>query len=120
MTDEQTAFYSIQADNNLQLISTIAPAISTPAVANLSSEKLTQVNYSQQVIKNINAAPSLVLGLLVARQKGEISPNTLEWLKAQTAHSWLRRGTTIEEAASRADMSSSTLHKLIEWGQTSL
>ena len=120
LTDEQTAFYSIQADNNLQLISTIAPAISTPAVANLSSEKLTQVNYSQQVIKNINAAPSLVLGLLVARQKGEISPNTLEWLKAQTAHSWLRRGTTIEEAASRADMSSSTLHKLIEWGQTSL
>lgn len=68
-------------------------------------------------MKEVNGGPSLVLGLLVARHKGEISPNPLEWVKAQSALFWLRRGKTIDEAASRAEMPLATLNQLIEWGQ---
>lgn len=117
LAKEELAIAEETHGNNSQFLSKITPAINTPTITNQFSDESPQTNHSQRLIDEVNAAPSLVLGLLVARQRGEISPNTLEWLKVQTAHSWLRRGTTIEEAANRAEMPLFTLNQLIKWGQ---
>lgn len=72
-------------------------------------------NRSQQAIDDANAT---AFGLVVARQKGQIAPNTTTWKKAQGAIRQLRLGKNREEAARRSGIDMSVLNQLIEWGQT--
>ena len=71
-------------------------------------------NYSQQAINDANAA---AFGLTVARHKGQIDPDTLTWRQAQGAIRQLRLGKSREEAARLANISTSVLSQLIQWGQ---
>jgi hypothetical protein len=70
---------------------------------------------SQQAIDDANAT---AFGLVVARQKGQIAPNTTTWKKAQGAIRQLRLGKNREEAARQAGIDMAVLSQLIKWGQT--
>lgn len=72
-------------------------------------------NHPKQAIDDANAT---AFGLVVARQKGQIAPNTTTWKKAQGAIRQLRLGKSREEAARRSGIKVSILIQLIEWGQT--
>ncbi|MBW4639386.1 MAG: hypothetical protein KME05_14325 [Gloeocapsa sp. UFS-A4-WI-NPMV-4B04] len=73
-----------------------------------------QAPKSQQAIDDANAT---AFGLVVAKQKGQIAPNTTTWKKAQGAIRQLRLGKNREEAARRSGIDMATLSQLIKWGQ---
>jgi hypothetical protein len=67
-----------------------------------------------QAIDDANAA---AFGLIVAKHRGQINPNTLTWKKAQGAIRQMRLGKSRETAASLANIPVNVLTQLIEWGQ---
>jgi hypothetical protein len=85
------------------------------ATATTEKSSATAQPYSQQAIDDANAT---AFGLVVAKQKGQIAPNTTTWKKAQGAIRQLRLGKNREEAARRSGIDMSVLNQLIEWGQT--
>lgn len=85
------------------------------ATATTEKSSATAPKYSQQAIDDANA---IAFGLVVARHKGQINPNTLTWKKAQGAIRQLRLGQSREEAVRRSGIDMATLSQLIKWGQT--
>lgn len=56
------------------------------------------------------------MGLVVAKQKGQIHPHTSLWAKVQDAIYLLRRGSSRDQAARRSGVPMSVLNQLIQWG----
>jgi|UPI00037C5685 hypothetical protein len=98
----------------LQLpVSQVRP-VKSPIPVIAKSSSYPQLQYSQQSISDANA---VVRGLVVAKHKGEIQPDTTTWRKTQDAVILLRQGKTRQQAAAKANIPLSLLTQLIEWGQ---
>lgn len=92
-------------------ISTSAQSQQKEAVSVLPSDEI------PENLRAIDDANATAFGLTVARQKGQITPNTTTWKRAQGAIRQLRLGKSREEAARRSGIKMSVLSQLIEWGQ---
>lgn len=68
---------------------------------------------------SIRLANDLAAGLIVAQQRNEINYRTMNYRKVQTAIKSLRKGSSdnLEQAASRAQIESSVLAQVAEWGK---
>ncbi len=64
----------------------------------------------------IQDANATAMGLVVAKQKGQIHPHTSLWAKVQDAIYLLRRGSSRDQAARRSGVPMSVLNQLIQWG----
>ncbi len=94
------------------------PDEDTTTPSRSSSRKQTiALDSSNQEDKVNDDASATASGLLEAKRKGKIQPDTTTWRKAQTAISLLRQGKTRRQAARKAGISKATLKRLIELGQ---
>lgn len=102
-----------QATSNISA----TPDDDTTTPSKSSSKKTIALNSSNQEDTVNNDASATASGLLEAKRKGKIQPDTTTWRKAQTAISLLRQGKTRRQAAREAGISKTTLKRLIELGQ---
>lgn len=65
----------------------------------------------------IGQANTLVRGLVVARQKGQINYQTKRWKQVQSVVALLRRGETKKDAATKVGISLKLIDQLLLWGQ---
>jgi hypothetical protein len=82
-----------------------------------STEKSRSLAQAPKWLQAIDDANAAAFGLIVAKHKGQINPNTLTWKKVQGAIRQMRLGKSRETAASLANIPVNVLTQLIEWGQ---
>jgi hypothetical protein len=114
---KQTAIASRSQQPPSPLKKNVASSIlaSRPERASTAAPRsLAQAPKWLQAIDDANAA---AFGLIVAKHRGQINPNTLTWKKAQGAIRQMRLGKSRETAASLANIPVNVLTQLIEWGQ---
>lgn len=95
---------------------TVSSSISMPALS--LRKDAVSILPSNDLRQRINDANDAAFGLVVARQTGQITPNSTTWKKVQGAIRQLRLGKSREEAARRSGIEETILDQLIEWGQT--
>lgn len=93
----------------------LSSSISMPALS-LRKEAV-PILPSNDLQQRTNDANAAAFGLVVARKKGQITPNSTTWKKVQGAIRQLRLGKSREEATRRSGIEETILDQLIEWGQ---
>lgn len=86
---------------------------STSALSTVSSTPVSQSNNS------IAQANTIVRGLVVARQQGQINEGTTTWKQVQSVVRLLRRGDSKQEAIKEVNIAPQLIEQLIIWGQRS-
>ncbi len=119
VTTQPQVTQRVRTDNLAQLVNAPTPKQSSVSSSTLTpAAKSTDTPASNNLQQAIDDANATAFGLVVARQKGQITPNTTTWKRVQGAIRQLRLGKNREEAARRAGVDLAVLSQLIKWGQT--
>lgn len=94
-------------------------ALPRPGQLRPSSSPIVAPKATTPLDPSIRLANDLAAGLIVAQKKNEIKYRTTNYRKVQTAIKSLRKGSSdnLEQAASRAQIDSSMLARVAEWGK---